>query len=538
MPVISDIVDEAVNYQDRAARTSSTQSTAVSPPVQRLQQTIRGLEEGIQRGNKFIKHVRYPKTLVKALKELEMLIGNDTIKGDVADNVNNIIMNKLLHEQDPRIALEKSMLNIALYGPPGVGKTTIGAKLAKIVYALGYLNDRSGGGDVEEERRKDDNFGMFNGLGEIENNVRWTSLLVVIFYVVIIVLSLVTMTRNVVSGMGWLGMLALFTVLAIIIGIIAYKLWPSEKPHAKTSNDSTARSAASDNGKKPDEQTANTATPTSTGETNNGNGIPTTAEGTDAPNNSYYVNDEPEIADSDLLTVVTRSDLVSRYVGNSDKDTLDVLRRNMGKVLFIDEAYQLYNGGNGVGEDKFGKEVLNVINQFLSEHPRDIVIIFAGYKEDMYKSIFKANPGLERRVMWHFDCQGYTGDELYRILELMCKQQGWTLRDPEGVRELVINYEDLFRNYGGDMEKVGMFARSAYNADMIDAEVKEKPEVGVLETRHVLAGIRKLQQNSGNTASAHHRSGGAKATPQLNPEQLNAMMNMLRADNGDIAEVA
>ena len=502
MPDISDPVEDAVNYQDSQARKAVERGREVSAPIQRLQQTIRGLEEGINSGGEFIKHVRYPKTLVKALKELEALIGNDDIKGDVADSVNNIIMNKLLNQQNPNIKLEESMLNIALYGPPGVGKTTIGAKLAKIVYALGYLNERpsgNGGDGPDLENFMND---------QKDASADWISMVIVIFYVVMIVLAIVSSTRSAFSDMSWTGIIILMVALTVVVIIMAYTFWPKKKSskgpkHPKHNVDLKINDD------------------TSTGST--------TEEGGVANGKSPTIPDEPEIPDDELLTVVTRTDLVSRFVGNSDKDTLELLQRNMGKVLFIDEAYQLYDSESATG-DKYGMEVLNVLNQFLSEHPKDIVVIFAGYRDKMYDSIFKAQPGLERRVMWHFDCKGYNGDELYRILEFMCKQKGWTFRTPEEVKALIVNYADLFRNYGGDMDKVGVFARSAYNTDMIDPTVQDKPVPGILETRHIMSGIRKLQENNRNAPGGRERPDSG--APAMNRDQLNAMLAMLQQHPG------
>jgi len=503
MPTINSVVDEAVSYQSSKDRHAAEQDQKISDPLQRLQQTIRGLEKGIANNEDFIKHVRYPKTLVKALKELEVLIGNDGIKGDVADGVNNIIMNKLLHHQNPKIKLEEAMLNIALYGPPGVGKTTIGAKLAKIVYALGYLNERS---EIVEREAADLLDFMGQNYGQSDASIEWISMIVAIFYVVMVVLIIVSVSKSAFSDLSWAGTIILMVLLILVVGICSYALWPKNSkgdkmPAGKKATHNVDLKIEDDK-------------PT---------GVEDQSEDTDDAVAEKKVPDEPEISDDELLTVVTRTDLVSRYVGNSDKDTLLLLKKNMGKVLFIDEAYQLYDN-ESAGGDKYGAEVLNVLNQFLSEHPKDIVVIFAGYKDKMYDTIFKAQPGLERRVMWHFNCKGYTGEELYRILAFMCKQRGWAFKNPEEVRDLIINYEDLFRNYGGDMEKVGLFSRSAYNSEMIDPTVKDKPVPGFLETRHVLSGIKKLQENSENAA------GSRKQSPQqpIDPDQLNAVMSMLK----------
>ena len=509
MPDISDLVEDAVSYQDSQVRQALGHNSETAPAVQRLQQTIMGLEKGISDGGQFIKHVRYPRTLVKALKELEVLIGNDSIKGDVADSVNNIIMNKLLNEQNPNIKLEESMLNIALYGPPGVGKTTIGAKLAKIVYALGYLNDHRGPDGKERPNLED-----FMAEEKADPSAEWISMVIVIFYVVMIVLAIVSSGKSAVSGMSWTSIAVLAASLIFIIAIIAYVFWPKSKHHTPKKHPKHNVDLKIDQN---ETHSAEGASGTGAGGA--------VGEGGEGKGSALPM--EPEIADDDLLTVVTRTDLVSRYMGNSDKDTLQVLQRNMGKVLFIDEAYQLYDN-ESAGGDKYGMEVLNVINQFLSEHPKDIVVIFAGYRDKMYDTIFKANAGLERRVMWHFDCKGYSGDELYQILEFMCKRKGWEFRAPEEVRNLIVNYTDLFRNYGGDMEKVGFNSRSAYNSEMIDPSIVEKPVPGILETRHVMSGIKKLQENSQNAAGGRVR----QEAPQMNRDQLAAMLNMMQPQRG------
>ena len=81
--------------------------------------------------------------------------------------------------------------------------------------------------------------------------------------------------------------------------------------------------------------------------------------------------------DSDIIKVVTRADFVDRYVGWTSPKTVKLLEENLGKVLFVDEAYSLINGPH----DEFGMEALTALNLFLSQRPKEIIVIFAGYKD-------------------------------------------------------------------------------------------------------------------------------------------------------------
>src|SRR5439155_5358039 len=117
----------------------------------------------------------------------------------------------------------------------------------------------------------------------------------------------------------------------------------------------------------------------------------------------------------DHLVVATRDDLVGQYVGHTAPKTKEVIKRAMGGVLFIDEAYYLYRPEN---ERDYGQEAIEILLQAMENQRDDLVVILAGYKDRM-DTFFRSNPGMSSRVAHHIDFPDFTPDELSRIAELM-----------------------------------------------------------------------------------------------------------------------
>ena len=122
------------------------------------------------------------------------------------------------------------------------------------------------------------------------------------------------------------------------------------------------------------------------------------------------------------LVVATRDDLVGQYVGHTAPKTKEVLKRAMGGVLFIDEAYYLYRPEN---ERDYGQEAIEMLLQVMENQRDDLVVILAGYRERM-DTFFQANPGFRSRIGHHIDFPDYSQDELMRIAELMLQQQQYS----------------------------------------------------------------------------------------------------------------
>ncbi len=124
------------------------------------------------------------------------------------------------------------------------------------------------------------------------------------------------------------------------------------------------------------------------------------------------------------LVEVTRADLVGRYVGHTAPLTNTVIQSALGGVLFIDEAYSLYRGG----EDSFGLEAIDTLVKGIEDHRNDLVVILAGYTKEM-ELFLGANSGLASRFPNQIEFPDYTGAELYRITLSLAKSKGYTLDD-------------------------------------------------------------------------------------------------------------
>jgi len=134
------------------------------------------------------------------------------------------------------------------------------------------------------------------------------------------------------------------------------------------------------------------------------------------------------------LVAVTRDDLVGQYIGHTAPKTREILKKAMGGVLFIDEAYYLYRPEN---ERDYGQEAIEILLQVMENNRDDLVVILAGYKDRMDR-FYESNPGMSSRIAHHIDFPDYGVDELASICRLMLKNMHYRF-DPEA--------GDVFRRY-------------------------------------------------------------------------------------------
>ena len=153
------------------------------------------------------------------------------------------------------------------------------------------------------------------------------------------------------------------------------------------------------------------------------------------------------------LLTVTRDDLVGQYIGHTAPKTKEVLKKAMGGVLFIDEAYYLYKPDN---ERDYGSEAIEILLQVMENQRDDLVVILAGYKEPMDR-FYESNPGLSSRIANHIDFPDYNVEELLKIAKMMLEEQQY---------QLTSDAEVALREYISRRKQKPLFAnaRSVKNA--------------------------------------------------------------------------
>ena len=136
------------------------------------------------------------------------------------------------------------------------------------------------------------------------------------------------------------------------------------------------------------------------------------------------------------LVAVTRDDLVGQYIGHTAPKTKEVLKKAMGGVLFIDEAYYLYRPEN---ERDYGQEAIEILLQVMENQRDDLVVIVAGYRDRM-DTFFQSNPGMSSRIAHHLDFPDYSAGELMQIAQQMLGAQNYRFGD--GAQDAFARYLD------------------------------------------------------------------------------------------------
>ena len=171
---------------------------------------------------------------------------------------------------------------------------------------------------------------------------------------------------------------------------------------------------------------------------------------------------------------VTRQDLVAGYLGQTAIKTAKVIEEAVGGVLFIDEAYSLASEEK---EDSFSKECLDTICEALSNYKNDLMVIIAGYENELNNTFFRVNKGLQSRFIWKFTMEPYNAKELYNIFELIVKMSEWEFSDTEKItdRWFEKNYKS-FTSFGRDMEQLFTYVKICHSRRIygLDKNLRKK----------------------------------------------------------------
>uniref|UniRef100_A0A6C0KMA2 AAA+ ATPase domain-containing protein n=1 Tax=viral metagenome TaxID=1070528 RepID=A0A6C0KMA2_9ZZZZ len=168
---------------------------------------------------------------------------------------------------------------------------------------------------------------------------------------------------------------------------------------------------------------------------------------------------------------VTRADLIAGYLGQTSLKTRDVIKECLGGVLFIDEAYAL---GNEEKRDSFSKECIDTLCEALSDHKENLMVIIAGYENELQNCFFNYNQGLNSRFPWRFKTEEYSAEELYQIFLKKVNDNGWSLLELN--KEWFEKHKSHFKFSGRDIENLFTKTKIAHSRRVfcLDPSLKKK----------------------------------------------------------------
>jgi SpoVK/Ycf46/Vps4 family AAA+-type ATPase len=172
---------------------------------------------------------------------------------------------------------------------------------------------------------------------------------------------------------------------------------------------------------------------------------------------------------------VTRSDLIAGYLGQTALKTRDVIKEAIGGVLFIDEAYAL---GNPEKRDSFSKECIDTLCEALSDNKENLMVIIAGYENELKDCFFNFNQGLDSRFTWRFKTDDYSAEDLYNIFLKKVKDIGWEMDEKSNINtDWFKKNKDYLKFYGRDIETILAKTKIAHSKRVFCKPENEKRKI-------------------------------------------------------------
>ena len=196
------------------------------------------------------------------------------------------------------------------------------------------------------------------------------------------------------------------------------------------------------------------------------------------------------ILKSGTFKKVTRSDLISGYLGQTALKTRDVINECLNGVLFIDEAYAL---GNEERMDSFSKECIDTLCEALSDHKENLMVFIAGFESDLKSCFFNYNQGLQSRFTWRFKIDEYTSEDLHNIFLKKVNDGGWSISVESKIdSKWFEKNKEHFKFFGRDIETLFAKTKIAHSRRVfcLDNSVKK-----ILTIKDINKGLEIYLQN-------------------------------------------
>lgn len=364
--------------------------------------------------------------LKSSLTQLDNVIGMKKIKAQILKQIKTYISNKA-----KGIYRESDRKHCLLCGPPGCGKTTVGKILCKVWVAIGFIGRDSSGvpKKVSTFNKAQDEMirNQRQHINEYKDRIK-------------------TAVSNI-NSTSRVNMLCKRSINNLI-----------RLKDGKTNNKIDEIINDMSNAHNMLEEIQKVAPNLLKVKTNTMQGFGIEADNTMAE--SKDVGDLP-------FYVYNRNDVVSRYVGDTTHRCTKAMTEALDGVAYFDEAYNLCNDSNGFG-DSYGRVALTTINQFMDEHADKLIVVFAGYKEDIYNNLFRAQKGLESRFTNKFEIEKYTPAELTKIFIQRLSYADWHLLESNTLHQIIQDNFELFKYQGRDMDTLALYTKNIMSEKLYD----------------------------------------------------------------------
>lgn len=485
MLLILDIeMDPGIRRDNLKSSTLSPQNTDKDEIAanQAISDLIINIDTLVERKDPLIKSIRSPKLLIRGLKELQDLVEMVDIKRSIVNQIKFLITNEARKlastTSTSNSKFEGHMLHSVISGNPGTGKTTVALILAKIWMALGFVKKKGSVTSNSEvaisttisttvndayrqriSRLETAHHADNRKLDRLKELIKRNN-------------DLTTEVRR--------------KIIKLTPGPkYSLMLSPDKEWNALLTQTQSLRLGFNELLRETDLPPIN-ETPEDIIRTES------------AENSDPYEDVDP------TFVVTAREDLIAEFLGQTAPKTRKVLESARGGVLFIDEAYSICNMDHGV-KDRYGEECLNTINEFMSRYPDEIIIIFAGYKDKLLNSIFKAQSGLRRRVTWFFEIKDYTNRGLANIFSKQLEKHTWRISPDVNVEKFIANNRDIICDGGGSTEKLSLLVKIEYGVrkfhETLTAGIATVHDSVITEEMLILA-LKQMQTQSDNTTIA------------------------------------
>ena len=190
---------------------------------------------------------------------------------------------------------------------------------------------------------------------------------------------------------------------------------------------------------------------------------------------------------------VTRGDLIAGYLGQTAIKTRKVIDECLGGCLFIDEAYSLATDYSG---DSFSRECIDTLCESLSAHKGELMVIVAGYKDEMNKTFFKANRGMESRFIWRFHLDNYSYLEMLNIFKKKIADNEWIMNISQDVMENWFRMNHAkFVHYGRDMELLFSYCKVVHGRRIYGGDNELKKRLNIEDIKN---GFKQFSNHTNN----------------------------------------